>query len=105
MVEGASVLRAARVLSFLSATESSEHARWTAPLKSSPSSLEATSDASDSIRSLPLVCFRWAWGGVEGGGWYDSVLICSLITLVGFQVWTCNQENDHAKHRTPAASL
>ena len=71
-------LREARVLSFLSATESSEQARRTAPLKSPPSSLEATSDANYSIWSRSLGCFWRAWGGS------NSIQICSLMTLIRF---------------------
>ena len=77
-------LREARVLSFLSATESSEQARRTAPLKSPPSNLEATSDASYSIWSRSLGYFQRAWGGNRGGGGSDSILICSLMTLIRF---------------------
>ena len=57
---GCCCLRAARVLSFLSAAQSSEQARRTGPLKSPTSRLEATSDASDPIWS-------WAWGGNRSG--------------------------------------
>ena len=62
---GCFYLKASKVLSFSPATESSEQARWTAPLKSPSSSLEETSAASDASGSL---IFRriWQLWGVQG---------------------------------------